>query len=41
MNPIERLREDFATRFPGIAAEVDAPADEESGPSSRTARSEN
>jgi hypothetical protein len=28
MNPIERLREDLAARFPGIAAEIDAPADE-------------
>jgi hypothetical protein len=27
MNPIERLRDDLANRFPGIDAEIDAPAD--------------
>lgn len=29
MNPIERLRDDLARRFPSIAAEIDPPADEE------------
>jgi DNA-binding Xre family transcriptional regulator len=27
MNPIERLRDDLVKRFPGIAAQIDAPAD--------------
>jgi hypothetical protein len=27
MNPIERLRDDLVKRFPGIDAEIDAPAD--------------
>jgi len=28
MNPIERLRDDLAGQFPGIALEIDVPADE-------------
>jgi DNA-binding Xre family transcriptional regulator len=31
LNPLERLRDELAARFPGLAMEVDVPADEQKG----------